>query len=58
MKTRKIIALFMAVLMIAGNIPAGNGKVAEAATKKASDGMVLVPGGTFTMGSPKKERLR
>lgn len=58
MKMRKMLALFMATVMIVGSISAGNGKIAQVATKKAADGMVLVPRGTFTIGSPKKERLR
>lgn len=58
MKTKKGLALLLSAAMILCGVPVSHGNTAEAATKKASDGLVLIKGGTFRMGSPKKERLR
>ena len=63
MRIKKWISLFAVTALVISSFPMTQGKMAvfataEAAAKKASDGMVLIKGGTFTMGSPKKERLR
>lgn len=58
MKIRKGLVLLLSAVMVLCSVSAGTGKAVEAATKKTSDGMVLIQGGTFTMGSPEKERLR
>lgn len=54
MKRRKAIALAFALLLAVSALALPE-TIAQAAP---SDGMVLVKGGTFTMGSPKSERLR
>lgn len=46
------IAFFAAVSMFAAS------GIRVDAAERAQDGLVLIEGGTFTMGSPKKERLR
>lgn len=57
MRRKKGLAFLLFVMMI-GSIFTDTGKVTKAATEKAADGLILIQGGTFIMGSPKEERLR
>lgn len=57
MRRKKGLAFLLFVMMI-GSIFTDAGKVTKAATEKAADGLILIQGGTFIMGSPKEERLR
>lgn len=59
MKIKKWAVLFSMAAFIALHIsPSENTIVKAASSARTEDGMVLVKGGTFTMGSPKSERLR
>lgn len=56
MKLKKCLSVICIAALVFSGIQPANSRKAEAA-ETTSDGMVLVKGGTFTMGSPKSERL-
>ena len=62
MRLKRWMSVLLAVVFTLSCIPTTMKSTVRAAENKKSvgsaDGMVLIPGGTFTMGSPGKERLR
>lgn len=58
MRLKKLISMLAVAALIVNSLPMMQHQAVAAASEKTSDGMVLIQGGTFIMGSPRKERLR